>query len=190
MPRQNLNRRKIVAAAINLITQDGFDNFSLQSLSRHLNIKAPSLYSHFKNIDEISIEVYKELLEEYSIFKLDRIGDKTRGEAFIAYANAVREYSQTHPELFKFLLFCPSVIKKKQTVNFTIGTLMEILDQYDISRQEQYHFQRIFRSLLNGFLACESIGAFYTARVSQEESFKFAIQVFVAAVEAAEAKNK
>ena len=70
MPRKNLTKEIIVTEAIDLINQDGYAKFTLQALSRHLDIKAPSLYNHFKNLDEINVEVFKKLVNEYSPLNL------------------------------------------------------------------------------------------------------------------------
>ena len=63
MSRKNLTKEIIVNEAISLINQDGYAKFTLQALSRHLDIKAPSLYNHFKNLDEINVEVFKKLVK-------------------------------------------------------------------------------------------------------------------------------
>lgn len=188
MPRQNLKRGIIVAEAIKLINEQGYANFSLQSLSRHLNIKAPSLYTHFRNLDEISFEVFKELINSYNEFKLTSVGELKKEEAIKAYAYAIREYSQLYPELFKFMLFCPSVIHNKISAPVNMDILMSLFDQFNISVEKKHHFQRAFRGLVNGFIGCEKVGYFINEEISADDSFEFAIQMFIASLKAEEAK--
>lgn len=190
MPRKNLKRGIIVAEAIKLINANGYANFSLQSLSRHLDIKAPSLYTHFRNLDEIAFEVFKELINGYNEFKVSRVGELKKEEAVKAYAYAIREYSQTYPEQFKFLLFCPSVLHNKIEAPINLDILMSIFDQFNLGEQEKYHFQRAFRGLVNGFIGCEKVGFFFNKEVNVDDSFEFAVQMFIATLMAEEAKAK
>lgn len=190
MPRKNLTQETIVAEAIALINKEGYAKFTLQALSRHLDIKAPSLYNHFKNFDEINIEVFKTIVNEYNAFKAERIGNLRREKAIWAYANAVREYSQTYPEQFKLISLFPSLINNKEiSIPVVISILMDILDQYDIGKTQKYHFQRIFRSFMSGFVTYERVGFFRNNDISKDESYRFAIQTFISALELEEIRN-
>ncbi len=191
MSRKNLTKETIVNEAIVLINQNGYSKFSLQSLSRHLDIKAPSLYNHFKNLDEINVEVFKKIVNEYNAFKAERIGNLRREKAIWAYANAVREYSQIHPEQFKLITLFPSLINNKEiSIPVVISILMEILDQYGIGETQKYHFQRIFRSFMSGFVTYEKVGFFRNNEISKDESYSFAIQTFISALELEEIRNR
>ena len=191
MPRKNLTKEIIVNEAIALINQDGYAKFTLQALSRHLDIKAPSLYNHFKNLDEINVEVFKKLVNEYNAFKSAHIDGLRREKAIWAYANAVREYSQNYPEQFKLILLFPSLINNKEiSIPVVISILMDILDQYAIGETQKYHFQRIFRSFMSGFITYERVGFFRNNDISKDESYHFAIQTFISALELEEIRNR
>ncbi|MFM9376021.1 TetR family transcriptional regulator [Gordonia sp. VNK21] len=60
MPRPStplISRKTAVAASIEIIDQDGLEAFSLPRLAKHLGVRAPSLYHHFSDKNEILTEV-------------------------------------------------------------------------------------------------------------------------------------
>lgn len=56
-PKPLISRETAVAASIEIIDTDGLDAFSLPRLARHLGVRAPSLYHHFADKNEILTEV-------------------------------------------------------------------------------------------------------------------------------------
>lgn len=67
-PSQPLIRRDLaVAAALEIIDESGLDAFGLEKLAEHLNVKAPSLYYHFKGKQEILSEVTRLVLREVTV---------------------------------------------------------------------------------------------------------------------------
>ncbi|GAC68516.1 putative TetR family transcriptional regulator [Gordonia soli NBRC 108243] len=52
-----ISRAAAVAASIDIIDSEGLDAFSLPRLAKHLGVRAPSLYHHFSDKNEILTEV-------------------------------------------------------------------------------------------------------------------------------------
>ena len=53
MARIALTSDKIVQATIKLASEIGLSNVSFPRLAEYFGIKAPSLYNHFKNMEEV-----------------------------------------------------------------------------------------------------------------------------------------
>jgi len=68
MPQVNLDRQTVVRAALRLLDKVGFDALTVRKLAGELGVKAPALYWHFKNKEELLDEMAT------TIF-LDAIGD-------------------------------------------------------------------------------------------------------------------
>ncbi|NMO03690.1 TetR family transcriptional regulator [Gordonia sp. TBRC 11910] len=64
MPRPSkplISREAAVAASIEIIDSEGLDAFSLPKLAKHLGVRAPSLYHHFADKNEILTEVARHI---------------------------------------------------------------------------------------------------------------------------------
>jgi AcrR family transcriptional regulator len=51
--RKTVNRQSICDAAVSIIKAEGIDSFSMRTLAASLGIRAPSLYDHVKNREEV-----------------------------------------------------------------------------------------------------------------------------------------
>ena len=64
-PRTTMITRKMATdAALAVIDADGLENFSLNSVARVMNVKAPSLYYYFSDKAELLAEVARAILAE------------------------------------------------------------------------------------------------------------------------------
>jgi len=52
-----LNKKKILDTALELIVKDGFQNLSMRRLASRLNITATTIYNYFSNKDEINLMI-------------------------------------------------------------------------------------------------------------------------------------
>lgn len=60
--KQLISREAATQAALAVIDADGLDGFSLGAVARHMSVKAPSLYYHFRDKAEILSEVARFIL--------------------------------------------------------------------------------------------------------------------------------
>ncbi len=77
-PRKKVNRQAIAEAAWQIVEADGSADLSMRTLAGKLGIKAPSLYDHVKNRDEVIALLQTRALEQF-------------GEGFAAAGDSVRE---------------------------------------------------------------------------------------------------
>ncbi len=71
MPRETLTRDQVVAAAIAILDEEGFDALSMRHLAGRLGTAAPTLYWHVRNRDQL----------------LDLVADEIVGEVVVALGN-------------------------------------------------------------------------------------------------------
>ena len=76
--RKKINREVIATAALEIVETLGAEQLSMRTLATALNIKAPSLYDHVKNRDEV-------------IALVQSLGLVQFGEGFAAAGDSVRE---------------------------------------------------------------------------------------------------
>lgn len=62
-PRDSLNRGVIVEAAIRIVERDGLDGLTFQALGQELGAHSTSMYRHFRDKDELLLEVIDSLRE-------------------------------------------------------------------------------------------------------------------------------
>jgi AcrR family transcriptional regulator len=76
--RKKVNREAIASAALHIIEADGVEALSMRTLATALEIKAPSLYAHVKNRDEV-------------VALVQAIGLSDFGSGFAAAGDSVRD---------------------------------------------------------------------------------------------------
>jgi AcrR family transcriptional regulator len=62
-PRDSLNRAVILDAAIRIAERDGLDGLTFQALGKDLGAHATAMYRHFRDKDELLLEMIDELRE-------------------------------------------------------------------------------------------------------------------------------
>ena len=111
---KGLSREKIVLAAIEVLQKNGFASFSLRALAESLNVKAASLYKHFKSMDELTVAVALKVYEEFDVLREEAVAQaKTRQEAMLALAMAYKEFAYAHPSFYHLLLVLPKMDKQE-----------------------------------------------------------------------------
>ena len=105
---QGLTRDRLVAAAIELIHQDGLDSLSMRSLADRLQVKAASLYWHVRDRRELL-----ELLAESILEGLPRVrrGPGWR-ETILAGAESLRRRLAAQQDATRILLEVPESLEQ------------------------------------------------------------------------------
>jgi len=62
--RSTLNQERIVTAALELLKENGFNSLTLRDIAKRLDIKAPALYWHFRNKDQLTDYMAEAILRE------------------------------------------------------------------------------------------------------------------------------
>ena len=181
MPKSGLNKQKIVDAAIQLIEEKGYHNFSMHELAKRLNIKTASLYKHVENLDEVLSEVGAFSIHALNEAEYSAISDMKGDAAIFAIANSYYRFAKEHPELYRVVMSLhrsqnPQIERAAAPIT---APFMEVLAGYPLSQKEKQHWQRVLRSILHGFASQEEAGYFCHFPIDGDESFAVAIQCFV-----------
>lgn len=54
-PRSGINQEVIINKAVEIAEKEGMEAVTMATLARELSIKSPSLYNHFKGLNEIKL---------------------------------------------------------------------------------------------------------------------------------------
>ena len=80
---QGASRRHILEAFLELAIANGFSSVSMRTIANAVNIKPPSLYSHFPNgRDEIVAESLRWHFHRFGMALLEAVGPATSAESF------------------------------------------------------------------------------------------------------------
>ena len=188
MSRQGLTRSEVVGAAIRLIESEGLHNFSLRELAKRLHIKPASLYNHIKSADEIYTEVGYYSISELKKAQLAAIAGKERAEAVESLANAYYRFGKDRPEIYKVILSLPVV--KNDAIHLAgfdiVEPIMTAMGGYRLTEGQKMHLQRVFRSIMHGFISQEEAGCFRQYPVDVADSYRMAVRGFILLLENSE----
>jgi AcrR family transcriptional regulator len=92
---------QILAAARELLEEEGPDALSMRRVAARLGIKAPSLYKHFASKEDLTAGLIAEAFEEWGVRFADAMRDTADPMASIAYA--YRTYAREHPHLYRLM---------------------------------------------------------------------------------------
>lgn len=181
MFHKGLNREIIIAAAEELIEQDGFQQFSMRKLAEKLDVKTASLYTHIESMEVLFTEVGLSMLKAQREYLMGAVRERHGDDAVNALAEAFRRFAFAHPELYRFIVQIPSggdeVLKEAATM--TAEPFMSVLADYDISDNRRMHWQRVLRGLMHGFVSEEQAGYFSHYPISVDESYETAVHCVI-----------
>ena len=188
MARQGLTHADIIDAAIKMIESEGLHSFSLRELASRLHIKAASLYNHIRSSDELHTEIGYYAISELKKAQLAAIAGKERSEAIESLADAYYRFGKERPEIYKVILSLPMV--KNDAIHKAgfdiVEPIMTVLSGYRLTEGQKMHLQRVFRSIMHGFISQEEAGCFRQYSVDVEESYKMAVRGFILLLENSE----
>jgi len=99
-----ISREKAAEASLEVIDEEGLDNFRITKVAKRLKVSAPSLYYHFEGREELLAEVSRLLFLKSKIPPIDRKSDWREGILNVAlnsWRSALR-HPNAAPLLLKF----------------------------------------------------------------------------------------
>ena len=101
--RRQLDRPRVVAAALALMDEVGMDGLTMRSLADSLGVTAASLYRHVRDKDELLVLLADEISAEIPLIATDRPWK----EALAYAAHAVRRVLSAHRDAARLLAATP-----------------------------------------------------------------------------------
>lgn len=186
MARKGLTKEVIADAALALIEEKGFAEFSLRILAAALEVQVSSLYNHISGQNELLTEVGIRAVDLLTTLEERAIAGKDTDQALFALADAYRLFAKEHPELYRIIMGVHilhlSVLETE--IKKIVAPILTVLSGYELSEEKQMHYQRILRSIMHGFYAHESTGGFTYTEIDREISYQLAIQCVADALNA------
>ncbi|MGX9758279.1 TetR/AcrR family transcriptional regulator [Clostridioides difficile] len=130
--KKRINEESIIEASWKLLDLEGIDNFSMRKLSNLLNIKAPSIYWHFKSKEDI----FRRLTDEVIKKILDKVECNLNWEKQIFnYGMVISRVLRKYPYSAHLLLQATPV-----DLNFLKlhNELLKIIDNLNFSDEEKF----------------------------------------------------
>lgn len=192
MKGKGLTMERIAETAMRLVSEKGYNKFSMRELAQELHCKAASLYNHIESIDDINRQVGLLASEKMNAVLEEATAGKTRDEALIALAYAYRDFVRNENELYQAIMGMPS-IKMADTLaagRDSLKVVRQVIAQYNISRANAVNFSRCFRAALHGFASYEVAGYYTAPEATAIDSFKFLVSGYVKWINQMEAEQK
>ena len=89
-------RDEILDVAVAVVEEEGPEALTMRELADRMGIRAPSLYKHVRDKDDIVAGV-----QERALLDLGRHLSAVTGQGLIALAEAYRSWARAHPRLYE-----------------------------------------------------------------------------------------
>ena len=142
-------RERISVAAYELLKEKGIDGLSMRALADRLHIKAPSLYKHIEDKEEIIAGLQARGLEEFGI------AIKRAGKSRKAKALAYRKWALENPHLYEITVSIP-LLRDRIPAGLEDGVTQMIIE---ITGKDHEH-ARVVLALMHGLVDLEIAGRF------------------------------
>ena len=160
MPKKGLNQTVILQAAIALVEEKGYANFSLRELAARLDVKPASLYNFVTGVEEINSMVALCAADMLHEVLAAAVTGKNNDTAFIDGSLAYLKFAQENPELYEALIRMPASDDEKivKASFASYAPLREIIRSYGADSIQTLNFLRIFRSFMHGYVELTNNG--------------------------------
>jgi len=188
--KRNLNREKIVGAALELANEIGVRELTFPKLAEKLGIKYPSLYNHYSNMEELRADMASRLFGLLNEEVGRSLIGKTKGAAVTIYATAYRNLALAYRGSYELLNSIPKQNNEPLIAESSMhgAMLKQILESFELDRVALIHKSRFLRSAIHGFISLQMLGFLQAEReVPTEESFQNMIADFIAMCESGSA---
>ncbi len=100
-PELSARGREIVAAARGLLEEGGPEALSMRRLAERVGIRAPSIYKHLADKQELEVALVADGLREFAERCEEAVAGA--GEPLAALARAYRAFALAHPHLYRLM---------------------------------------------------------------------------------------
>ncbi|WP_436532937.1 TetR/AcrR family transcriptional regulator [Actinoplanes sp. HUAS TT8] len=177
MERITLSSNTVVSAAADLADEAGFEAVTLSAVARRLGVRAPSLYSHVRDLEALRDGVAALALGELSRRVAAAIAGRAGHDALDGFATAHREFARDAPGRWQSLQRRAGDAVVRSDAARQIVTLNQaVLRGYPVPEDQHVHAVRLLGATINGYLALERIGGFDHSSPSSEVSWRKTVQ--------------
>ncbi|WP_427814572.1 TetR/AcrR family transcriptional regulator (plasmid) [Enterococcus sp. 22-H-5-01] len=182
--KRDLSKEKIISLYIQLAQEIGLNKVSFPRIAEKLEVKTPSLYNHFKNLDDLKIQTAIYLHQELNELLMQELVGKSNGQALFQYALTYRAFSKEFFAVYELLNTIPLMqdTKLNEVGAKNNQILTKILTSFDLSEEKMIVKSRSFRSMLHGYITLNQLGYFQNPRMDDDQSFNLMIEEFISEI--------
>ncbi len=165
MPKQTNTKKKILEAAIDLISKNGYKGASVRKIAKEVGIRESAIYNHFRNKEEILQTILADIFT--TPFEFKNIEEKAkRGKSFLrefVVAYKLIAFDKKKEKLFRVL-----IIELFQNESLR-ESFMEQLHQKDVQAIAQAFFIMMQEGMIRSgdpiFMAQEFLAPLFYIRL-------------------------
>ncbi|MBV4416985.1 TetR/AcrR family transcriptional regulator [Clostridium tyrobutyricum] len=183
MQKRNLTKEKIIQVAFLLADEIGLNQVTFQKIGEKLDIKYPSLYNHFANMNDLKIKMTIYFLKDLNFKLIKGLVGKSGENAIRELAYVYRDFALENKSGYELFMSIPS--SKNEEVNRlakeTYSIIRKILEFYIDDKTYLIHKSRELRSILHGFVSLSFLGYFQN-KINSQDSFKLMLDDFILSI--------
>ena len=170
--RLGLDRRAVIAAAVDIVDEQGAGALTMTRLADDLGIRLPSLYAHVRGQLDLRRELWiwavSDLGEHLGACVMGRSGD----DALTAFAFELRDYAHRYPGRYQLTLDPPVPFDEEasQVRHRANAPFKAVIRSFGLDDDTAVHAGRALRAAIHGFVALESQDAIGNDKT--DESFR------------------
>lgn len=174
MAHRGLTKEKIVSTSIQLLEENGYEDFSMRELAAMLGVQASSLYNHVKNIEELYAEIAKCTVRRFQEKRSPEEADKEPDELIRNFINKVRMFVRENKELCRIVMVADCGIIPELEDQFR-----QILALFPFREDELIYWEEVFFGLLHGLIARENFSLYPKSKEIIDKSYSTAVQCYL-----------
>lgn len=192
MPRIGLSKGRVIEAAAALMEQSGAADFSMRALADSLQIKTASLYNHVQSMEAVMVEVCAYALQMQRDVEMAAIEGKAGTDGIMALANTYRAFAKEHRQLYRLIMSTAASCGQRlgDISRCIVDPFLSVLEYTTLTEEEKYHWQRVLRGVVHGFVSQEDTGFFAHLPADVDSSFQTAIQCYIDGLTQAEKRGQ
>ena len=183
--RLGVDRKAVIAAAIDIVDQHGTAALTMTRVADSLGIRGPSLYAHVRGQLDLRRELWMWAVADLG----GRLGGSVMGrsceDALLAFATELRDYARQYPGRYQLTLEPPvpfdeeaALVRRRANAPFRA-----VISSFGLDGDAAIHAGRALRSAIHGFVGLEAREAI--GDDDTDESFRHLVELLCAGLRTA-----
>ncbi len=172
MPRAGLTTERVIRLGADLADELGFEATTLSAVSRRVDVKVSSLYSHVAGSAGLRTGIARLALTELADEAGSALAGRSGKEALVAFASTYRSYAQRHPGRYAAMRHPLEPDSTAVDAGRRHTELIHaLLRGYGLDEGSETDAVRFLGSVLHGFISLELAGSFDHSPPTGDESW-------------------
>ena len=170
--RMGLDRRAVIAAAVDIVDRHGAGALTMTRLADGLGIRLPSLYAHVRGQLDLRRELWLWSVADMGEHLGASVMGRSGADALAAFAVALRDYARRYPGRYQLTLDPPVPFDEEAALarRRANAPFKAVIRSFGLDDETAVHTGRALRAAIHGFVALESRDAIGTG--GTDESFR------------------